>query len=191
MTIFPMTQSTNSRAEVTTASSTFQHPSSQARNGKLRQTTRAVWRGDLADSDSEYAAYFKSRGWVGSDGLISEHEKLFEFCFQAQQELTTAEAKAIELQVWVRSPHLHDYLDEVSARLAPPDPKETRTENWVPIYEQMIRRLAWDAGALDRRKCGPPSSRDLRVGPPTSRRRSVTGDKRPGQIGSMRSSTKP
>jgi hypothetical protein len=115
---------------------------------KLRETNLAVWRGDLADSDSEYTAFFKSQGWVGSKGSILDREKLFEFCFRAQQELTTAEAKDIELQVWVRSPLLHDYLDQVRARLKPPDPKEKRTENRDAIYHEMIRRVIQDPHAL-------------------------------------------
>jgi hypothetical protein len=145
---------------------------------KLERTSMAVWRDDLADSDGEFRAYFKSKGWVDANESILDREKLFEFCFRAEHELTKAEVNDVELQVWVRSPHLHDYLDEVSARLAPPDPKETRTENWVPIYEEIIRRLALEAGAL-RRGNVEAFVRDLgewarqRYGT-----RSVAGDKR-------------
>jgi hypothetical protein len=115
---------------------------------KLKQTTLAVCHGDLTDSDSEFTEYFKKQGWVKPDRTIVDREELAEFCYQAQYELTKAEVEGIRLQVFVRSPSLPDYLAEVKARFAPPDPKKKRTENWDAIFHETIRRVIQDPNAL-------------------------------------------
>lgn len=119
---------------------------------KLRKTTLAVCDGNIAECDEEYLAFFQAQGWVRTDGSIADRNELVDFCFWAQHELTKLEAKEVELQVWVRRESLHGYVNEVEARLAPPDPKEVRAENWDGILKETIRRLRRDPTALDKGK---------------------------------------
>lgn len=120
---------------------------------RLKKTSQAVARKDPSDIDSRYRKQFLKDEWLKERMTDADWRRLRDFCSESTRGLQEQQREARPLRPMVTARDLDDYISKVRAEMSrdsTPKSKGGRrpTDYWLPIYEEIIRRLARRDSAL-------------------------------------------